>query len=502
MTSIALRRRTFAAPSRELRLQAAGGLAIALATAGLTYFVDRRGVAVGLAATLAATTIAWFVLTRHTQLALALLMVYVGAIDGYVKLASGVASVTLLRDVLLFAIVAGLLVRAQARGTRLHAPPLTAWVAGFVVLVLVQIFNPNGGTLVHSLAGVRQHLEFVPLFFLTFAFVRTTRALRGFVVLLLVVAAANGIASWVQFNLKPTQLAAWGPGYADRVLGKGKFAASGRTFSDDAGTSHTRPFGLLGDAGSGGIMGALALGGVLALVSLAGRRRHLLLAVALAIGAIAAIVTSQGRGVIVCSVVVLLAYGLLTATSRGRVRGLLALALVGIVAAIVAQSIVGSAGSGALRYDGLSATNLVRSTASARPGNTTAIVSAMTTYPFGSGLATSGPASGSSGGTDLTFTLNSESQFAFMTLETGIAGMLVLVGFTVALFVLGVRRLRHEPDPEARALLAAVIAPIAGILALYYPSQVTATTPTGPYLWAIGGIVAYWLVARPAELRR
>ena len=57
-------------------------------------------------------------------------------------------------------------------------PPLTGWVLAFVVLVLIQIPNPNGGTLVHSLAGVRQDLEFVPLFFLAYLYVRTKKALR------------------------------------------------------------------------------------------------------------------------------------------------------------------------------------------------------------------------------------------------------------------------------------------------------------------------------------
>jgi hypothetical protein len=98
--------------------------------------------------------------------------------------------------------------------------------------------------------------------------------------------------------------------------------------------------------------------------------------------------------------------------------------------------------------------------------------------------------------------VDAESQFAFSTVETGIAGMVLIVGFTVLLLVLGAQRLRHEPDREARVLLAALIAPIAGMLAMYYPAPLSASVPGGPYLWAVGGIVSYWLVARPAERRR
>lgn len=500
MASIALRRPRLRRAPAGLPHQVTAGLGIAAVAAGLTWLVDEQGPLLGIGGVCGALLAAWLVTTRRTGLALALFMVYLGTLDGYLKLSTGVPALTFVRDALLFAIVVGLLVRAQVRGTRLAAPPLSMWVGGFVVLVIVQLFNPQGGTLVHSLAGARQHLEFVPLFFLTYAFVRTTRSLRMFVVLLAMIAAANGVVSFVQFNLKPTQIAAWGPGYAERVLGTGEFASSGRTFADSTGKSRTRPFGLGADAGAGGAVGALALGGILALASLVGRLRYLLLAVALAIGAVAAILTSQGRGVIVGAAVVVLAYALLTMTSRGRARGLIAIGVAAIAGVLVLQPILAGSGS-TFRYEGLSASKIVATTAAARPGAGAAIVTAVTSFPLGAGLATAGPASGTPGGTDLVETVNAESQYAFMTLETGVAGMVLIVGFTVWLFVLGIRRLRYEPDREARVLLAAVIAPIAGMVALYYASALTATTPNGPYLWAVGGIVSYWLVARPAERR-
>jgi hypothetical protein len=503
MSSIAVRRPRIASAPAGLAGQAAAAVVVALLAAALTTFIDDQGVVRGLAGALVVGATVWLATTRHTQLALALFMVYLGVADGYVKLSTGVAAVSLLRDVLLYAIVVGLLVRAQVQGKRLAAPPLTAWVAGFAVLVLIQLFNPQAGTFVHSLAGVRQHLEFVPLFFLTYAFVRTTRALRTFVVLLALIAAANGIVGWVQFNLTPAQFAAWGPGYADRVLARGDFAYSARIFSDTEGNILTRPFGLGSESGGGGFISALALGGILALGSLRRRRRYLLFAVAMAIGAGTGILTSQARSAVVCAIVGVVAYALLTATSRHRVRALLPVAIAGAVALLIVPSILGTTGqSGRFRYAGLSPAKLVQTTNKARAGNAGKIVDMMRSYPLGAGLATAGPAALTvSGGTDLTYEVDAESQFAFSTVETGIAGMALLVGFTVMLLVLGAQRVRHEPDREARVLLAALIAPIAGILAMYYPAPLSATVPGGPYLWAIGGVVSYWLVARPADRR-
>jgi len=145
--------------SRTAIKQAAAGLLVAVVAAGLTVFVTRRTALSGAAVTLAVVGTLWFATTRHTQLALALLMLYLGLLDGYLKLATGSNLVTFVRDVLLYAIVAGLLVRATVQGKRLPLPPLSGWVIAFAVLVLIQIPNPHGGTLFHSLAGVRQHLD-------------------------------------------------------------------------------------------------------------------------------------------------------------------------------------------------------------------------------------------------------------------------------------------------------------------------------------------------------
>jgi hypothetical protein len=281
------------------------------------------------------------------------------------------------------------------------------------------------------------------------------------------------------------------------VLGEGSFGLSGRTFyAAQSGQNRTRPFGLGSDAGSGGVFGAFALGGVLALASFYTRRRYLWFAIVMALGATTAIVTSEGRGVIVASVIVLLCFLQLRAGSRNRTTSIVGLALALIASVFVIQLVVSSAGS-SLRYHGLDPSSIVQTTNQARGRSIAAIPHNLTTYPFGAGLAVAGPASGvAPGATTLSGTVDSETEFSFLTLETGIPGMLVVTGFTITLLVLAFRRCRYEPDPEARVLLAAIIAPVAGILALFFASALTPTVPAGPYLWAVGGIEAYWLVTR------
>lgn len=489
-------------PTASVARQTLAGLLVAGVSAAFTLYLAHAVTVKDVAVLIVVVGTLWFGITRHTQLALAMFMLYLGLLDGYLKLATGSSYVTLVRDVLLYAIVIGLLLRAVVEGRLLRLPPLSMWVIAFVILVLIQIPNPNGGTLVHSLAGARQHLEFVPLFFLAYAYVRTVKALRVFVILLAVIAAANGIVGFVQFNESPQQFAQWGPGYAQRVLGEGNFAGGGRTFGlTSSSTSGSRPFGLGSDAGDGGMFGAVALAGILALAALYPARRYRAFALLMAVGAAVAVVTSQGRGVLISSVIIVLAFIALTATARNRLASLLGLLLVAGVVGLTVEAVLGSAGSAGVRYQGLSPSSLLATTNHARGRSFAAIPHNMLTYPFGAGLGTGGPASGSTPGASAltnSGTVDTETEFSFLVVETGIPGMLVLVGFTITLLALGLRRCRREPDHEARVLLAALLAPLAGLFVLFFTSTVTPSVPAGPYIWATGGVFAYWFVTRPA----
>ena len=344
----------------------------------------------------------------------------------------------------------------------------------------------------------------VPLFFLVYAFVRSVAALRWFVVLLLLIASANGAASWIQFNSTAAQFAAWGPGYAERVLATGRFTDAGRTFATTNNLDRTRPFGLGSDSGGGGLFAALTVGALLVLTTRRVTRLwQLAFAVTMALGVVVAIVTSQGRTAVIAALIVALGYGLLTATSGKRTATLLGTAVAAVVAFAVVKAIVNTEGASALRYQGLASTKIVQTSIQARGSAVNAIPENIVKFPFGAGLGVAGPASGQAGAPAQSGLVDAESWYSFMTLEAGVPAMLLGTAFTLLLLFLAFTRVRREPDPEARALLAAILAPLLAVFALYTSAGgSTATTPVGPYLWTAAGIVAYWLVARQAELLR
>ena len=230
--------------------------------------------------------------TRYT-LTLGALMLFLGLADGYLKLRFEGLAVTALRDALLFSICAGALMRLALSGERIRWPPLTALVAAWVVVVLVQLANPANGTLTHSLLSLRSHIEWVPLFFFGYVIMRDKRRLFGFLTILLVITMINGAVSLYQYEAGPAAIAAWGPGYQKVIFGGP--AIAGRTFIDASGTQRLRPPGLGSDTGYAGVLAVIA--GPAAFVFLMlGRRRLLQLIGALfAAGVLVAVLTAQVR---------------------------------------------------------------------------------------------------------------------------------------------------------------------------------------------------------------
>jgi hypothetical protein len=486
-----------AAP-RQRALSTSGiALAAGLTTAVVVARVGPPSVLEGLAILGFLGVCLWAFTSERYALTLGVLALYLGLADGYLKLSTGSSYATLARDALLYAIVAGALARLVLRREQVRLPPLSGWVLAYALIVVVEVFNPGSFPIKHAIFGMRPHLEFVPLFFLGYAVMRDPQRLRVMLVILLICGAANGVVNAIQFNQTPDQLAAWGPGYAKFVHGGAADSVAGRTFTAADGTERVRPFGLGGDAGAGGLIAVLALPGAIALITLAWRRpKYAAAAIALSLGVVTAIATSQGRGVVVAAFVMVFAYALLSITSKRLVPTLAGIAVGGLVVVLVLSAVGHDSGSVTFaRYQSITPGNLLTTTQENRGGALSIVSTYASEFPFGHGLATTGPAQSAGGGAKNTF--SGESEFAFLVLDVGIAGLLLLVGFTVRLLVLGLTRLRRIADPELRTLLAGIIAPLFGILALYVGGPATTSSPLAPYLWFVAGIMAYWLISRP-----
>jgi hypothetical protein len=474
----------------------AGVVCVAVVVAAITQLGALPLWNVALVVAVAMVAAFCFVWTR-LEVTLAILLLYIGLLDGYAKLGTGSSVATLGRDLILYSVAAGALMRVVVSRRRVTLPPLTGLVAAFVVAVLVQLFNPGNISVANSLGGLRPHLEFVPLFFLGYGVVRTRERLRILLILLVGCAVANGIVGLIQLNLTPDQLARWGPGYADLIHGKGLITS--RVFNvEGVDQSFTRPFGLGADTGVGGLFGLCAVGASLALVTAARDWRLRLLALAGAAGVPLAVFTSQSRGVLVASIVAVLAYLVLTVSPRRLLATIVATMLALGATVTVVSFVAGGAGQFVFaRYETISPSKLVQTTKEDRGQSLAQIPKLVATYPFGGGIASVGPASTFGGGTGKF--LNGETLFTFYISSLGIPGLVLILTTYYTLVVRAGARLRRVVDPELRALLAAVLAPVVGLFSTAFAGGALVAPPTAPYFWLTLGVMAYWLFGREPQ---
>jgi hypothetical protein len=480
-----------------------GTVAVTLLALALTVKLQPASMPALFGTTVTFAIAIWMVATDNKPLALAVLLLYLGLLDGFLKLHAPVGNELpgLGRDLLVYAIAIGMLVPAILQRKRLELPPMTAWVLLFVGLVLVQLLNPANGSLLHSVASLRQHIEFVPLFFIGYTIVRSKERLRTFMMLVLVLAAVNALVGAVQFNMSPEQIANWGPGYRDLIFGESSGAP--RLTANEGEENKVRPMALGSDMGFGGVLGGVAIPFALALLM---ARKKLLkdqtaLIAILGTCAVVGVATSQARAAVVGAAVGILAFIALATTARRVLNVAVVLAVVTALSGAALHQFAGDDSTVFDRYSSITPTKVAGTTVdSRRRVYEQALPNYIEKYPFGAGIGTVGPAASVIDAPKRKTALNAESQFTFTIIELGIAGLVVLTLFNLALLGRVIRRVRAMPHGELRLMLAAIAAPLFMFLSNWIIGVNTTSTPNSAYLWFAAGVLLYWL--QPGRLKQ
>lgn len=437
------------------------------------------------------------VVTRRFKVALAIYLIYLGALDGYVKLATNSEGLAAVRTVLLAAIVGASLLALVADRRRVTLPRGSLLIAGIVLVALVQIANPGNPNLIKPIGSLRQEIEFVPLFFLAYATVRREADLQALLLLLVGLAVANGIANVIQYNLSPEQFAGWGPGYRERLFGSAGF--SGRVFDDGSLSGRARPFGLGADAGSGGLAGLLGAGAVVALIVRPRATSWLSatairgLAIAAAPVVLLAVVLGLTRAVVIATVVALVVQAAFSAK-----RQLVPLVVVGALALgfggmIIERATSGSGGGdGLARFESIAPGELLSTTRSSRGSAFAVFPTYVARYPLGAGLGGVGPSTGFHGAVRPNEKLNGETQFNVTLLDLGVPGLLLLAAF-IGFVLRRIVALGAASDAATQMHLLALAGPFVGILALFFSASPLTGVPTAPFFWGAAGVLCYWL---------
>jgi hypothetical protein len=487
-----------------LRGSLAGVLALAIAL-GVTVAVPRPNFVLVFALLIGAVCVFALAACSRLEVTVTILALYLGLLDGPVKLMSASQAASSVRDILIAAVSLGAIARLFARRERVRLPPLSGWVLAFVALVAIEAFNPRTHGLLKIAGGFRQNLEWVPFFFFGYALMRSKERLRKLFVLLGVLALINGAVSAYQTKLTPGQLSSWGPGYA-QLFEDNSVAETGITARRylSEGVAHVRPPGLGTDSGFGGGLGVIALPGALALLATGtGRRRWL--AILLSLGALVGIATGLGRLQVVGAAIAVVGFLLLSLSAGERVsRPLAAVLTVAAFALPLGALLVSLEGANVFsRYESIEPNSVVQTSTTYKKKSLELIPGYIASAPFGFGLATAGSAS-SFGGKETEALeghgVSSETQYNYVEDELGAAGLILWVALALQVIVLVVRRLPLVADVEVRIDLAAVFAVFIAFALMGLEGSFMSSAAGGPFFWFAVGIAAYWL-AGPGRTR-
>lgn len=483
---------------RELALLGGSAVVPLVLALVISVAVPRPNVPLLLAAGAGVLCIVVLVASPRYEVTVTIVVLYLGLLDGPVKLGiGGHESVSAVRDVLIFAVCLGAGMRLLVNRERVILPPLSAWVLLYVALVLVEAFNPRTAGITKTLGGFRQLLEWVPFFFFGYAIVRSKQRLRRVCLVLGVIALANGVVSVYQSRLSPSQLASWGPGYAEVALGtKG---LGGRSFISE-GVARVRPPGLGTDAGYAGGVGVIALPAALALFAFRRRRRRWPLLL-LCLGSMLAVASGLGRLQLIGTIIALLSFGALSlSVGRRAIRPILAVLAVMIVAIPVGAVLVSSLGSGTFsRYESIVTGE--NDDASKLPG-LTHVPTQLARSPFGAGLSVAGAAAGFGGLTTQAqegHSPDAETQYNFLADELGVPGLLLWIGLIGTLLTLSLTGLRRIRDTELFLELAALFSSFVAITIMGFYGPTLTSSALGPFFWFFAGTAAYWFAGPGRE---
>lgn len=286
--------------------------------------------------------------------------------------------------------------------------------------------------------------------------------------------------------ITPDQLAGWGPGYRDRIVGVGVFEGAGRTGRDAAGNTVVRPFGLGSEIGAGAFIAALALPGLIALFMSTSIRSRLALA-PLAIGIALAVATSGNRGAPVMVFLSVFAFLGMAAISREATRAIIGFAVGGVLLFGVYQELGPNNAATNRARDPTSPSKIMASFSAERLDSVNKFDDYALSYPLGVGVGTVGPATAVSGRPSGVSGFDSETLWNFLVIETGLAGVALIVVLMLRLVWLALTRIRFQPDPAMRLYLAALAPPVFGMIVLGFGTATTIAVPFGPFLWLVAG---------------
>jgi len=233
--------------------------------------------------------------------------------------------------------------------------------------------------------------------------------------------------------------------------------------------------------------------------------------VLLAIGIALAIATSGSRTALVTAGVTLLAFAFIVARWRDSLRVIAGFAIGVILLYGTFDQLVARDNQATQRTRSIVSSGPISTYEAERASSLNRFNDFAIAYPLGLGVGYGGPAASISGAGDdqQTFDrktgtqLNYETQWNYLVLELGLAGLALFLMLSLRLVAIAFIRIRRISSQRLRWQLAALAAPMIGLLVQGFAGITTASVPSAPYFWFVAGVLSYWLITRyrmPAQV--
>jgi O-antigen ligase/polysaccharide polymerase Wzy-like membrane protein len=412
------------------------------------------------------------------RVGIAALLITAG-IDGFVKHAAATPLAYLLKDALLAALVAGVIVRAGVRPLdrpRLRAGTLFVWLL-YVAYLGTQLLHPSA-SFSGALAALRAHALFALLVPVGAYVLTTPRRIAAVGALVAAVVAVCGISALVQHLMGPAWVAL-GPGFAKASLHYSTFTTARDQLVPGTVASSYRAYGTLVDPAA---MGLTCAYGALAAIAGLGRARtwRARFGFAAATGAASlGLFLSQTRSAAVALAAGLVVLGLLSAGDR-RTRPVVFAGLL-LVGLALPAGIALTHGTLIERFTGAGS---VAYAAQTRDRSRTIVMDELPSYPLGHGLGSTGAGGMLRDDSGLSI----DNVYVATLYETGIPGLLAFAALQLALLVATIRSALGARDIRARTVFAGAAAGQVGLLAAASLTQGAFDyAPIAQAFWLLGG---------------
>ena len=383
--------------------------------------------------------------------------------------------------------------------------PLGLLIGLFIIVCLLQIFNPYTFSYIASFASLKMHIFMIPLFFFGYHYCRSIDQIRQWSIVFAVIGIIMSLVAISQFEKGPDQMKVEMPEYSGMI--------DSNTWQDEKGKSFFRPMSTTSNAGGASTwmqcIIPLTIAVCMSRINSKGVRAFLTAALIICILTLLIslirqmfIVTAAGIGMMF-----LLQFNL------RRLRKNLAVSII-VLGVVLSSYFMAGNVTGNTNIIKKFLDDVVNPVASFKADNRSEMLQLVFQiaeyYPLGAGLGRTGPAAEKFAEENMQFQMDhgraygrilynrgvnvpgmmpGENYFLVMISETGIPGALLITLITVLLLLKGFKAFKAIQDEGLRWYAAGIMGVLFSIFVVFFGGPALVTAPLNLFFWFLGGVL-------------